>query len=98
MIRTAFDILIASNFPLIAITNFNASFIGYGYKLFKVQSLYSLNLSHFCRWGRDGGRSGADEFPRPVGVLRAEWLIPGGRPTPTHSRLLSYAATASVED
>lgn len=37
MIRTAFDILIANNFRLIAITNFNASFMFHGYKLFKVQ-------------------------------------------------------------
>lgn len=84
MIRTAFDILIASNFPLIAITNFNASFMCYGYKLFKVHSLYSLNLSHFCRRVKKAGR-GAYEFFWLLGALRADWLIPGGWPTPTHT-------------
>lgn len=66
MIRTASDILIASNFALIAITNFNASFMCHGYELFEVQRFYSLNLSHFFRWAGRVWDNGSHESPWPL--------------------------------
>lgn len=96
MIRTAFDILIASNFALIAITNFNASFMCQGYELFEVQRLYSLNLSRFLwRAGRDGD-NGCRESPWPLTVQSCGYGQEEG-PAPLGSRLVSYSAAASVE-
>lgn len=96
MIRTASDILIASNFALIAITNFNASFMRWGYELLEVQRFYSLNLSHFFRCVGRLWDNGSHESPWPLTEQTSGYGQEEG-PEPLRSRLVSYSAAASVE-
>lgn len=96
MIRTASDILIASNFALIAITNFNASFMRWGYELLEVQRFYSLDLSHFFRWAARLWDNSSHESPWPLTEQTSGYGQEEG-PEPLRSRLVSYSDSASVE-